>query len=415
MPWREVCPMDERIRFIGALLAQEESMTELCERFGISRKTGYKLRRRYLAEGAAGIADRSRAPRVIPWAITGAQAEAIVGVRRAHPSWGPRKLRANLQQRAPEQGWPAPSTIGELLRRQGLSQPRKRRRCADPSPSPLRMAVTANDLWCIDFKGWFRTGDGARCDPLTVSDAFSRYLLCAQVVARPDYAHCRDALERVFKDHGLPRALRSDNGAPFASVGAAGLSRLSVWWVKLGIAPERIAPGQPQQNGRHERMHRTLKDECARPPAATCAAQQRRFDQFRAEFNQQRPHEALGQTAPDKHYASSPRAYPKRLEDPYYPTDYELRRVRSNGEIKWQGELVFIGEALIGEVIGLIETDDGDAEVYFGPVPLGIIDGVSLKLLRVAPTSSSRERRGGQPPSHSSPLNCDQVLPMLPV
>ncbi len=415
MPWREVSPMDEKMGFIGALLAQEENMTELCERFGVSRKTGYKLRSRYLAQGAAGIAQRSRAPHVIGWAMSEAQARAIVGVRREHPSWGPKKLRANLQQRAPEQSWPAPSTIGELLRRQGLSQPRKRRRRASPSTSPLRTAVTANDLWSIDFKGWFRTGDGARCDPLTVSDAFSRYLLCVQLVARPDYANCRSELERVFREYGLPRAIRSDNGAPFASVGAAGLSRLSVWWVKLGITPERIEPGQPQQNGRHERMHRTLKAQCASPPAATLEAQQRRFDAFRAEFNHQRPHEALGQTPPAQHYTPSARAYPTRLDDPHYPAGFELRRVRSNGEIKWQGELVFIGEALIGEVIGLMETDDGDAGVFFGPVPLGIIDGVSLKLMRVVLTSSSRERRGGPPPSLSSPPNCDKVLPMLPV
>src|SRR6266404_137166 len=299
MPWREVCSMDEKMGFIGARLADEESMTELCERFGISRKTGYKLLRRYREEHAAGLMERSRAPHVIPWAV-----------RRAHPSWGPKKLRAKLLERASAQGWPAPSTIGELLRREGLSQPRKRRRSASPSPSPLRTAVTANDLWGIDFKGWFRSGDGARCDPLTVTDAFSRYLLCAQLLARPDYLNCRNALERAFKDYGLPRAIRSDNGAPFASVGVGGLSRLSVWWVKLGIMPERIEPGQPQQNGRHERMHRTLKAECASPPAATAAAQQRRFDAFRAEFNQQRPHEALGQTAPAEHYTRSARAYP---------------------------------------------------------------------------------------------------------
>jgi putative transposase len=188
-----------------------------------------------------------------------------------------------------------------------------------------------------------------------------------------------------------------------------------VWWVKLGITPERIEPGQPQQNGRHERMHRTLKAQCASPPAATLEAQQRRFDAFRAEFNHQRPHEALGQTPPAQHYTPSARAYPTRLDDPHYPAGFELRRVRSNGEIKWQGELVFIGEALIGEVIGLMETDDGDAGVFFGPVPLGIIDGVSLKLMRVVLTSSSRERRGGLPPSLSSPPNCDKVLPMLPV
>jgi putative transposase len=399
MPWQEVCPMDEKVRFIGALRAQEESMTELCERFGISRKTGYKLYRRYQAEGLAGIAERSRAPHVIPWAISEAQAEAIVEVRREHPSWGPKKLRAKLLERAPAQAWPASSTIGELLRRQGLSEPRKRRHRATPSVSPLRSAVRPNDVWCIDFKGWFRTGDGTRCDPLTVTDAFSRYLLCTQLMVRPDYPNCRSELERVFREYGLPGTIRSDNGTPFASVGAGGLSRLSVWWVKLGIAPERIEPGQPQQNGRHERMHGTLKAETAQPPAATSAAQQGRFDRFREEFNHQRPHEALGQTPPAQHYQPSARSYPAQLEDPAYPAEYELRRVRNNGEIKWQGELVFIGEALINEVIGLVETDDGDAGVYFGPLPLGIIDGVTLRLMR----QDSTVGRGGQPPSRSSP------------
>lgn len=386
MPWQEVCPMEERMRFVVALLAEEESMTELCEQFGISRKTGYKLYRRYQQQGAEGLKDRSRAPQVTPWAISQAQAEAIVAVRREHPSWGPKKLRAKLGQRAPQQRWPARSTIGELLRREGLSQARKRRRRALPSnPSGLRAAVAPNEVWCIDFKGWFRTGDGARCDPLTVTDAFSRYLLCSQVVSAPDTESCRSELERVFREYGLPWVLRSDNGAPFASLGVGGLSRLSVWWVKLGILPERIEPGKPQQNGRHERMHGTLKPETAHPPAANLDAQQRRFDHFRAEFNHERPHEALGQTPPAQHYTRSPRPYPQRLEDPAYPSGYELRRVRSNGEIKWRNELVLIGKALTNEIIGLRENDDGNAEVYFGPVALGVIDEVSLKLHRGGP------------------------------
>lgn len=382
MPWQEVYPMDEKMRFIAAVRAADDSMSALCEEFGISRKTGYQLWRRFQEQGAAGLAPRSRAPQVVPWAITPAVAEVIIGLRQEHPSWGPKKLRAKLLGRAPEQSWPAHSTIGELLHRAGLSQARRRRQRATPSASPLSIAVRPNDLWCIDFKGWFRTGDGARCDPLTVSDGFSRYLLCIKLVAAPGYADCRRVLEWVFREYGLPRAMRSDNGAPFASVGVAGLSRLSVWWIKLGIVPERIAPGKPEQNGRHERMHRTLKAECASPPAANRNAQQRRFDQFRAEFNQQRPHEALGQTAPAKHYTAAPRLYPARLEDPVYQSDYELRRVRSNGEIKWQGEMVFISQALIGEVIGLRETDEGDAEVYFGPISLGIIDAITLKLMR---------------------------------
>jgi transposase InsO family protein len=327
---------------MAALSAAEESVSELCEDFGISRKTAYKWWRRYLEFGAEGLKEHSHAPQVVPWAISQAQAEAIVGLRRAHPSWGPRKLRAKLSQCAPGQSWPAPSTIGELLRRQQLTEPRKRRKSARPSPLPLRTALGPNELWCTDFKGPFRTGDGVRCDPFTLTDAYSRYLLSVKAVDKAGYADCRSELERVFREYGLPRAIRSDNGPPFASVGVTGLSRLAVWWLKLGIMPERIEPGRPEQNGRHERMHKTLKAECAAPPEANRGAQQRRFDQFRQEFNHQRPHEALGQTAPAVHYTPSERGYPARLEDPEYPANYQPRRVRRTGEIKWQGEFVFL-------------------------------------------------------------------------
>jgi len=400
---------------MAALSAAEESVTELCEDFGISRKTAYKWWGRYLEFGPEGLKERSHAPAVVPWAISEAQAEAIVGLRRAHPSWGPKKLRARLSQSAPSQSWPAPSTIGELLRRQQLSQPRKRRKSARPSPLPLRTALAPNDLWCTDFKGPFHTHDGVRCDPFTLTDAYSRYLLCVKAVAKAGYADCRSELERVFRENGLPRAIRSDNGPPFASVGVTGLTRLSVWWLKLGIMPERIEPGRPEQNGRHERMHRTLKAECATPPQANRGAQQSRFDQFRQEFNHQRPHEALGQTAPATHYTPSARSYPARLEDPAYPADYHERRVRHTGEIKWQGESVFLSEPLANEVVGVVETDDGDAEVYFGPMMLGLIDGVSLKLRRHDRAQASTDGREGQPPSRSSPPNRDKVLPIMPV
>ncbi len=398
--------MDEKVRFIGAVLGAQESMSELCERFGVSRKTGYKWLLRYEERGAQGLHELSRAPHRVPWAVSTAQAEAIVAVRAAHPSWGPKKLRARLAHHAPEQNWPAPSTIGELLRRQGLTRARKRRRRAVPNPGPLSAALAANDVWCIDFKGWFRTADGARCDPLTVSDGFSRYLLCAQALARPDYAHCREQLERVFREYGLPRIIRSDNGAPFASMGAGGLSRLGVWWVKLGIIPERIEAGKPEQNGRHERMHKTLKAETVAPAALNLEQQQARFDRFRAEFNHERPHEALGQRPPATHYAASPRAYPARLEDPHYPADYVVRRVRSKGEIKWENELIFVSEPLIGQTVGIRETENGDGELWFGPVLLGIIDALALKLVK-----SSPQGRGGRPSSRSSHK---KVLPILP-
>ncbi len=413
MPWREVCRMDARIKFVGAVRAGEDSMTALCEEYGVSRRVGYKWLARYAAEGPRGLQERRSGPRRVPWAITQVQAEAIVGLRRQHPRWGPKKLRAKLLARAPEQHWPAQSTIGDLLQREGLSQRRKRRRRATPSVNGLPPALAPNDVWCVDFKGWFLTGDGARCYPLTVTDAFSRYLLCCRVT-EPDYEGCRHRFERLFRDHCLPRVILSDNGPPFASLAAGGVSRLAIWWIKLGIAPARIVPGKPQQNGRHERMHKTLKAETANPPASTLVAQQRRFERFRTEFNQERPHEALGQTVSAAVYTPSPRPYPARLEDPVYPDDFELRRVRSNGEIKWQGELVFIAGPLIGELIGLIENSDGDAEVYFGPVHLGTINGAMFSFTP-SPGRGSRVRRGERPPSHSSPSKPEKVLPGLPV
>ena len=260
----------------------------------------------------------------MPWAISDAQAEAIIGVRRAHPSWGPKKLRAKLEPKRAQ-----PELAGAEHDRR-VAAPRTTQSAAQAAAQRATVAAAAcarrlapNDIWCTDFKGPFRTQDGARCDPLTVTDAYSRYLLCVKAVNKAGYDDCRRELERVFREYGLPRAMRSDNGAPFASSGVTGLSRLSVWWLKLGIMPERIEPGRPEQNGRHERMHKTLKAECASPPQADRASQQQRFDQFRDEFNQQRPHEALGQTAPATHYTPSPRSYPARLEDPAYPAGYQ--------------------------------------------------------------------------------------------
>jgi transposase InsO family protein len=398
--------MELRMRFVNALGAEEDSMTALCEEYRVSRKTGYKWLTRYRAQGLAGLAERSRAPHVVPWAVNQAQTEAIVALRRQHPRWGPKKLRAKLLVRAPAQHWPAISTIGDLLQRAGLSRRRQRRRRATPTPSGVPPIVAPNDVWCIDFKGWFKTGDGATCYPLTVTDAFSRYLLGCRAVV-PDYEGCHRELERLFREHGLPQTFLSDNGPPFAALAAGGLSRLSVWWIKLGILPVRIVPGKPQQNGRHERMHKTLKAETAQPPAATLAAQQRRFDDFRAEFNHERPHEALGQAVPAAVYTPSPRPYPARLEDPHYASDFELRRVRSNGEIKWQGELIFIAQPLVGEVIGLHEDDDGNAAVYFGPVELGTIDGVTLKFESSARRAISARRarsRGATCPQGPQPL-----------
>jgi transposase InsO family protein len=294
-------------------------------------------------------------------------------LRQRWRHWGPKKLRVKLSELHPELAVPAVSTIGDWLRREGLvGRSRRRHRCPAYT-QPFATVAAANDVWCTDFKGWFRTADGRRCDPFTLSDAHSRYLLCCQAVNRPDEQSVRPIFEAAFQEHGLPRAIRSDNGPPFASPGVGGLSRLAIWWIKLGIRPERIVAGKPQQNGRHERVHRTLKEETAAPPADSLPAQQQRFDDFRALYNDERPHEALGQKTPASLYEPSPRLYPERIDDPSYGCDVAVRRVRSNGQIKWAGELIFVGEALIGEPVGVVETEDGDWLVRYADVELGYV------------------------------------------
>ncbi len=391
MPWRETCTMDERLKFMAAWLEGDESRSSLCERHGISRKTGYKWAGRYAADPSGGLVNRTHVPLNIPHKIEPGVAALIVALRRQRPSWGPRKLRAALMRGDPEGAWPAASTIGDLLRREGLVQRRRRRLSPLLQTQPFASVTQANDTWCVDFKGWFRTGDGQRCDPLTVSDAYSRYLLACRIVS-PTGEGVQPVIERLLREHGLPGAIRSDNGPPFASTAAGGLSRLSVSWLKLGIRLERIEPGCPEQNGRHERMHRTLKAETTHPPATDPPAQQACFDVFRQVYNEERPHEALDQAPPATVWQPSPRFYPARIEDPVYHPDHAVRRVRSNGEIKWGGNLVFVSDALIGELVGVAETETGDWIVRFVDVDLGIIDRRTCKLRRfTAPRPGRRE------------------------
>ena len=372
MPWKVSDVYDQRVRFVSAALRGDLSLAALCRAYGISRETGYKWIERYHRSGWAGLEDASRAPHRQARAMAPDVAAAIVALRRAHPFWGPKKLRAVLEREHPGAVWPALSTIGDLLHREGLIVPRARRRAAHVVTQPFAAAEAPNDLWCIDFKGWFRTRDGQRCDPLTVTDAVSRYLLGCEIVV-PNGSEVAQACERLFREHGLPRAMRMDNGAPFASAAPAGLSRLSIGWVKLGIQLERIEPGSPQQNGRHERMHRTLKQETSQPPAADPAEQQARFDWFRAEFNEQRPHEALDQTTPASHYRASPRPYPAKIEEPWYDADHQVRRVRTDGTIKWRGDYIFLSEALVGETVGLTEIDEDQWLIRFADLDLGLL------------------------------------------
>lgn len=381
MGWTETCAVEERMHFVVAVQKHEESFAAVCRRFGVSRRVGYKWLERFEEEGAAGLFDRSRAPRHHPQSIAEKIAERCLEVRRAHPSWGPLKVRAYLERRAPATDWPAASTIGELFDREGLTVKRKIRRRGPPSSAPFAHCEAANDVWCIDFKGWFLTGDGKRCEPLTLTDAYSRYLLRCQALARTDTDHVWPVLDAAFREFGLPHCMRSDNGPPFASLGAGGLSRLSVKLIKAGVTPERIAPGKPQQNGRHERMHLTLLKEIASPPARTLRGQLKRLRSFQRLYNEERPHQSLDDATPADRYQASSRRFDGVLRKPQYADDQDVRSVRQNGEIKWLGNTIYISEALIGEPVGLAEDQDGWT-VSYGPIVLGSIAHRSDQLRR---------------------------------
>lgn len=369
MPWRTTGVLDERLKFIAAYLENTESVAALCRRFGVSRETAHKFLRRYAAEGLDGLHDRSRAPQVHPNAVTEAVRALLVDARRSHATWGPRKLRAYLARRYPGLTLPASSTISRVLQRAGLAARRKPKRQAVPLTAPFHGLALPNELWCADFKGWWRARNGERCEPLTITDAASRYALACEVLRRVNLADARAVFERTFRAYGLPRALRTDNGTPFASRGLAGLTRLSAWWVQLGIRPDRIMPGKPQQNGRHERFHRTLKEALAPAPTRrryqdTCAA-------FVREYNDERPHAALDNLTPADVYVPSVRSYPARVPALEYPAEYTVRTVHSGGEMKWGGTVIFVSAALVGQRIGLRPMTDRHWSLHFGALELG--------------------------------------------
>jgi putative transposase len=396
MPWQETCAMAERMRFVDAVQSETESFAEWCRRFGISRNTGYKWLHRFEAEGAVGLADRSRAPHHCPHALSEAQREAAIVLRARHPKWGPKKIAARWPLEYPQLAVPAPSTIGDVLHDAGLVAPRRRRRHVPPRTEPLAHATGPNAVWCADFKGDFPLGDGTRCYPLTVSDAHSRLLLRCQALPTTSGGGVRPLFEATFREYGLPLVLRTDNGVRFASTAVGGLTALSIWWVRLGIRPERIDPGKPEQNGRHERMHGTLQREACEPPARSLRGQQQRFDAFRGEYNHERPHEALGQVAPATVYAPSPRPYPERLPELDYPDADQVRRVRPNGCMRWgHGGEVYVGQVLAGEAVAVTQIGDALWQVAFGPLVLGTFVPGAGGLLR--------PRRGRK------------VSPMLPV
>jgi len=371
MPWRETTPMDQKMQFIADYLRQRQSMTELSASYGISRKTGYQLVERYVAHGPQGLEERSRKPWSSPNQTAEPLVQAFIAVRQRHPSWGAKKLLAIVAKRHPRWELPARSTVCDILRRHGLVPRKRRRRHIGHPGKPTSLILAPNDVWCADFKGHFKTGDGHYCYPLTVTDGFSRYLLGCQALTSTRVAEARPVFTHLFKTFGLPKRIRTDNGVPFASQTLARLSRLSAWWVRLGVLPEFIEPGKPQQNGRHERMHRTLKAETTRPPAHTRRGQQAKFDRFRNEFNGERPHEALDMQTPASCYAPSPQAMPARLSPLVYPDRFEVRYVSANGGIRWNKRWVNVSTTCIGEYVGLEEIDHGIWNVYFGPLKLG--------------------------------------------
>lgn len=372
MPFVERSRMEQRIGLLSDYDTGAFSVTELGKRYDVDRSTIYLWRSRRATGDPNWFCDRSHAPHTCPHRTAEAMVERVIEVRRRFPHFGPKKIRAWLLQEAPEQAWPAASTIGDILKNAGLVPPKRKRRMELEAGPQLGWPTRPNMEWACDFKGWFRTGDGRRCDPLTVTDSHSRYLVAIRICDQSIVA-TRQVFERIFMENGLPDAIRCDNGVPFGSDGAGGLTRLSVWWLKLGIEPHFIRPGAPQDNGRHERMHRDLKGQTSRPAAATLPEQQARFDSFRQHYNEERPHEALDQARPASHWQPSPRPMPDRISDPWYDADHEVRRVQASGDIKWRRGRVFIGEALAGEPVGIIERDACHL-VRFCDMPIGAID-----------------------------------------
>ena len=373
--------MDQKIQLIGDWLSGDYTVTDLSKAYSVSRNTIYKWVERYEREGPEGLEERSRAPHSHPNATSSEIVQAIVAAKTCHSKWGPKKLVWWLARHDPAEEWPASSTAGEILKRRGLVKPRRSRRRTPPYAEPFTLSDRPNQVWSADYKGQFRMGNGRLCYPLTISDNWSRYVLACRGLSRPTLDQTRPWFEKVFREKGLPEAIRTDNGTPFASVGLGGLSKLSVWFIKLGIRPERIDTGHPEQNGRHERMHRTLKEETASPPRSNLRQQQRAFEAFKYEYNFERPHEALGQKPPASFYERSRRHYPAREPKIEYDHGHVTRQVRSNGEIKWKGDFIYVSEALVGEPIALSQTDDHLWEIWFSSHLLGTLNELTGKIL----------------------------------
>ena len=381
MPWKECSPRMERMLFVRDFATGLYRLSDLAEQFGISRRTAYKWLERFETEGEAGLSDRSRAARGIANRTPADVEHRIVELRQQHRTWGAKKLLAVLAKHLKAERLPSRSTVAEILKRHGLVNAKVRRRREGHPGRPVTVPTVPNEIWGADFKGHFRTGDGQYCYPFTVSDLHSRYLICCDGYLSTQSDGVKQSLERAFREYGLPQAIRTDNGSPFASTGIARLTRLGVWLLKLGIRRELIQPGQPAQNGRHERMHRTLKFEATQPSAPNLRRQQARFDAFRTEFNETRPHEALGMKVPATVHTASPRPFPGRILDPEYPRNFEVRKVSRNGGVRWKGEWLSVGHALIEEYVGFEQIADGVWDVHFAGLRVGRFDERDLRLV----------------------------------
>src|SRR5882757_9389653 len=379
MPWKESRIVDQRLQFLSSYQKEEMSVSDLCREFGVSRQTGYRWINRYKEVGPEGLLNRSSKPNGCSHATTEAIENEIFALRSKHPSWGARKLKARPEMLEPEVSWPAASTFGNILRRAGLTSPKRKKRRTTPYSEPFSEVTAPNQLWCMDFKGYFSTGDGTRCDPFTITDAHSRYLIRCQIVSRMDLSQVWAICEAAMREYGMPVRIRTDIGAPFAGTGLLGLSKLSLGWMKLGIVHERIQAGRPQQNGRHERMHRTLKEDNTKPPAASLRAQQSRFDNFRYVFNNERPHEGLNNQVPASLYIPSSIRLPRKLPEFTYPKGLMMRRVNNSGDISWHKNRIFISEVFRFEELAFELITPGFYRVFFRDMDIGELNVEELR------------------------------------
>lgn len=382
MPWKVINQMDLKIQFVADLNKERFSITDLSQKYGISRPTVYKWLERYKQLGIEGLKEQSRSPKSSPHRTPKKILDLVIQEKLKNRKRGPRKIRAQLKRRYPEIHFPAISTLAYWLKKEGLVEQRKKRLKVPPYTKPFSGCRAPNDVWSIDYKGQFYMKNSRVCYPLTISDNFSRFILGCKALEGPRYNSTRCYIESIFREYGLPDAIRNDNGTPFAGKCVGGLSRLSVWFIQLGIIPERIEKGCPQQNGRHERMHRSLKNDILDEAAKNHKEQQNIFDVYRHDFNNNRPHESLNDQTPNDYYQRSNRPYVEHPHSPEYGYDYTVRYVRRGGEIKFMGRMFFVTGLLAGQPVGLKEIADDTWQLKYSFYTLGSIDLKKDKIIR---------------------------------